>query len=82
MSMLPEQRADAQDVYIPRWAWIVAGLLVLASGAILVVGRGGNAVLAGVAAAFGALAVLLLSVPDGDPAAEAERELPGNDPLP
>jgi CBS-domain-containing membrane protein len=82
MSVLPERRPDAGHERIPPWAWIVAGLLVLASGAILVVGRGGNAVLAGVAAAFGALAVLLLSVPDGDPAAEAERELPGNDPVP
>ncbi len=77
MSTLPEQRADAQDVPIPRWAWIAAGLLVLASVAILVMGRGGNAVLAGAGAAFGAVAVLLLSVPDGDPAAETEREPAG-----
>ncbi|MBI3971510.1 MAG: hypothetical protein HY332_09495 [Chloroflexi bacterium] len=54
---------------IPRWAWLAAALLVAASLAVLVWGRGGTMVLAGAALAFAALAVLLLSVPDGDPAA-------------
>jgi hypothetical protein len=34
---------------------------------VLVVGRGGGAVLAGVVLAFLSLATILLSVPDGDP---------------
>ncbi|CAA9214167.1 MAG: hypothetical protein AVDCRST_MAG77-101 [uncultured Chloroflexi bacterium] len=48
----------------PRWARVAAALLVVTSLAVLVVGRGGTAVLAGVCLAFGALAVLLLSMPD------------------
>lgn len=46
------------------WARIAAALLVAASLAVLVTGRGGTAVLTGVCLAFGALAVLLLSMPD------------------
>jgi hypothetical protein len=52
---------------VPRWAHVLAGLLLLAALAVLVVGRGGAAVLAGVVLAFLSLATILLSVPDGDP---------------
>ena len=46
------------------WGKAAAGVLVVAGLAVLVVGRGGTAVLAGVALAFGGLAVLLLVLPD------------------
>jgi hypothetical protein len=48
----------------PRWARIGAAALVLLSLAVLTIGRGGAIVLAGACLAFGALAVLLLSMPD------------------
>ena len=54
---------------VPRWARAVAGLMLVCGLAVLVWGRGGTAVLAGVVLAFLALATLLLSVPDGDPQA-------------
>jgi len=54
---------------IPRWAWVAAAALLGAGAVCLILGRGGTAVLLGVVLAFGALAVLLLSVPDGDPGA-------------
>ena len=51
----------------PRWAWIVSGVLaVLALGTFLL-GRGGTAMLAVAALGFGAIAVLLLSMPDRMP---------------
>jgi hypothetical protein len=62
------------DGRIPRWAWVVAGGLVAASLAVFAIGRGGTAVLLGTALAFGALACLLLSEPDRDPAAEDEAK--------
>jgi uncharacterized membrane protein YhhN len=52
---------------VPRWAWAIAGTLLLAAVVVLVWGRGGTAVLVGVTLAFLALAAVLLSVPDGDP---------------
>ncbi len=52
-----------------RWARIVAGALLAGALAVLVWGRGGTVVLVGATLAFLALAVLLLSVPDGDPGA-------------
>lgn len=52
---------------IPHWAWLVAAALLLSSLGVLIWGRGGTAVLIGAVLAFLALAVLLLSVPDGDP---------------
>jgi hypothetical protein len=48
----------------PRWARVAAALLVAAALTVLTIGRGGTVVLAGVCLAFGALAVLLLSMPD------------------
>jgi hypothetical protein len=62
------------DGRIPRWAWLVAGCLVAAALAVFALGRGGTAVLLGAALAFGALACLLLSEPDRDPAAEDGAE--------
>ena len=54
---------------VPRWAWAIAGALLLAAVVVLTWGRGGAAVLLGVTLAFLALAAVLLSVPDGDPGA-------------
>jgi hypothetical protein len=51
----------------PRWATLVSVGLVLFAFAVFIWGRGGTAVLAGVALLFGALAVMLLCQPDGDP---------------
>jgi hypothetical protein len=46
----------------------------VAALAVFALGRGGTAVLLGTALAFGALACLLLSEPDRDPAAEDEAK--------
>jgi hypothetical protein len=56
--------ADAAPPAPPRWAKLVALGLIAAALGVLVVGRGGTAVLAGVCLAFGAVAALLLSMPD------------------
>jgi hypothetical protein len=61
---------DRHPQTIPRWAWAVAAIFVGLSLLVLAIGRGGAAVLSGVALAFAALAVLLLSVPDRDPGDE------------
>jgi hypothetical protein len=58
------------ETSIPRWAWIAAGCLVAAALAVFAVGRGGTAMLLGTLLAFGALACLLLSERDRDPAAD------------
>jgi hypothetical protein len=55
---------------VPPWAWALAAALLAAGLAVLVRGRGGTAVLLGAGLAFLALAVLLLSVPDGDPSGD------------
>ncbi|HEX2033747.1 MAG TPA: hypothetical protein VHS99_06160 [Chloroflexota bacterium] len=57
---------------VPPWAWAVAAAWLVGAVAALVVGRGGTAVLLGAVLAFLALATLLLSVPDGDPANEGK----------
>jgi hypothetical protein len=55
---------------VPAWAWIAAALLAAAALAVFVAGRGGTAVLLGVALTFGAVATVVLSLPDRDPAAD------------
>jgi hypothetical protein len=55
---------------VPTWAWIAAALLAAAALAVFVAGRGGTAVLLGVALTFGAVATVVLSLPDRDPAAD------------
>ena len=64
---------------IPVWAWIAAGCLVAAALVVFAIGRGGTAMLLGTALGFGALACLLLSEPDGDPAAADYERRPGGE---
>lgn len=64
---------------IPRWAWVVASLLLAASLAVFAIGRGGTMVLLGTALAFGALACLMLSEPDRDPASEPAGDRASDD---
>jgi hypothetical protein len=56
---------------VPRPARVLALVLLAAAVAVLVWGRGGTMVLLGVSLAFGALATLLLAVPDGDPGSDS-----------
>lgn len=53
---------------VPIWAQAAAGALVLGALVVLAIGRGGTMVLLGGTLLFAALAVYLLSRPDGDPA--------------
>jgi hypothetical protein len=53
---------------VPVWAWVAGGALLAAGLGVLVVGRGGTAVLVGIALTFAAVATILLSLPDRDPA--------------
>ena len=64
----------------PRWARAAAAALAAAAIGVLVWGRGGTAVLAGVVLAFLALAVLFLAAPDGDPAADPPADPAGEAP--
>jgi hypothetical protein len=59
-------RDSASAARTPWWAWLLAGVLLLAGLGVLVWGRGGTAVLLGVALLFGAYAAVRLSVPDGE----------------
>lgn len=56
---------------VPKWAQATALALVALTIAMLVWGRGGTWVLAAAAAAFGAVAILLLSQPEEEPGEES-----------
>ena len=51
----------------PRWARIASATLAVLAIATFLIGRGGTAMLAVAALGFGAIAVLLLSMPDRKP---------------
>jgi hypothetical protein len=51
----------------PRWAKIASATLALLALATFLIGRGGTAMLTVAALGFGAIAVLLLSMPDRNP---------------
>ena len=53
-----------------HWPRLLAAALAGAAAVVLAFGRGGTMVLLGATLAFGALAAILLSLPDADPAAE------------
>lgn len=59
---------DDRHERVPVWAWVAGGALLAAGLGVLVLGRGGTAVLVGIALTFAALATVLLSLPDRDPA--------------
>ena len=59
-----DQPGDRPPPSPPRWAKLAALGLAAAGLVVLLLGRGGTPVLAGVCLLFGAVAVLLLSMPD------------------
>jgi hypothetical protein len=58
----------------PRWARFASLALAVASIATFIIGRGGTVMLATVALAFGAIAVLLLTMPDRLPNDEGDPD--------
>jgi hypothetical protein len=63
----PASPSSSSDDRVPVWAWIAAAGLTAAGVVVLLLGRGGTPVLAGVVLLFAAVALLLASLPDRDP---------------
>ena len=57
-----------------HWPRLLAAALAGGSAIVFAFGRGGTMVLLGATLAFGALAAIMLSLPDGDPATEDLEE--------